>query len=166
VRIIVSDASSLILLAKTDMLETYSHRVTLIAPTAVFQEAASSALQARYADARTISALADAGRLHVEKVTSRRKLPIALGTGEAQTIRLFLQSKADAVLSDDGRAIRTCRMLGVPFSTTPRVIVDLHRAELVTTREARRSLEKLAIIGRYAPEIVAAALVRLTEEQA
>jgi predicted nucleic acid-binding protein len=105
----------------------------------------------------------DEGLLRVASVRSRRKLPLALGRGEAAAIRLFLQERADLLLTDDGRAIRTCRLLAIPFTTTPRVVVDLHRDGALDTATARRALEKLAVVGRYTREIIAAALVALRE---
>jgi predicted nucleic acid-binding protein len=163
VRVVVADACSLILLAKCSALRSYAERVTLMAAARAIRECASPALGRRHADAATIAALVDDGLLRVTAVRGRRKLPLALDPGEATTIRLFLQASADRVLSDDGRAIRACRLLGLPFTTSPRVVVDLHAAGAVPLGAARRSLEKLAVVGRYAPEIIAAALTELQE---
>jgi predicted nucleic acid-binding protein len=146
------------------LLDVYAGQVTLITPTAVYEESASPKLLERHPDARRIARAAEAGALRVENVTSRRRLPIPLGPGETATIRLYLARRADLVLSDDGRAIRACRLIGATFTTTPRVVVDLHFVGRISLVEARRTLEKLAVIGRYAPEIIAAALTALREK--
>jgi predicted nucleic acid-binding protein len=162
-RVVVADASSLILLAKCGLLRSYVGQVELLAAARVVQEAASSSLQQTYPDAALISELVSEGLVRVLTVRSRRQLPIALGAGEAATLRLFVQEEADRVLSDDGRALRACRLLGFPFTTTPRVAVDLVAARAVDGSEARRALEKLAVVGRYAPEVIGAALAALKE---
>lgn len=126
-------------------------------------EVATPKLQRRHPDAVRIARAVEEGLLVIVPVRSRRTLPIALGAGEAATIRLFIQEKADLVLSDDGRALRACRILDIPFSTTPRVIVDLRRAGVLDRADARRALEKLAVVGRYANEVIASALSALEE---
>lgn len=78
-------------------------------------------------------------------------------------MRLFGEIGAALVLCDDGRAIRVCRLLGIPFTTTPRVVVDLVHGHALRRRDGRRALEKLAVVGRYAREIIAAALSALEE---
>ena len=161
----MADASSLILLAKCSLLRTYVERVTLIAPRRVVEEAAGPELRESFPDAELIARCVEEGLLRGEVVHSRRKLPLALGVGEAEAIRLFLERKADVLLSDDGRALRTCRLLDVPFTTTPRVVVDLRRHGEIGPARARRALEKLAVVGRYSRDIIAAALAALQETQ-
>jgi predicted nucleic acid-binding protein len=163
VRVVVADASSLILAAKCEVLRPYAGRVEIIVPREVVREVATPELRRRHVDAMRIAEAIDEGLLRVASVRSRRKLPLALGRGEAAAIRLFLQERADLLLTDDGRAIRTCRLLAIPFTTTPRVVVDLHRDGALDTATARRALEKLAVVGRYTREIIAAALVALRE---
>lgn len=163
VRIVVADASSLILMAKCSLLRPYGERADLVVARRVLQEVATRDLQRTYPDALDIARAVERGTLRVIPVRTRRKLPISLGPGEAATIRLFLQEDADLVLSDDGRAIRACRILELPFTTTPRVVVDLHRAGALSHERARHALEKLAVIGRYANEVIAAALNALEE---
>ena len=75
------------------------------------------------------------------------------GRGEAAAIRLLLQADADLLLSDDGRAIRTCRIMGLPFITAPRVVVDLYRDGVIRLSRARAALEMLAVAGRYARDV-------------
>lgn len=163
-RVVVADASSLILLTKCSLLRKYANRVELITSRVVVDEVASSSLQRLHPDAVEIArAIAD-GVLGAKPVRSRKKLPLTLGRGEAAAIRLFVEEDAALVLTDDGRGLRTCRLLSIPFTTTPRVTVDLHRVGDVSTVEARRALEKLAVIGRYSSEIIAAALTALKED--
>jgi predicted nucleic acid-binding protein len=163
--LVVADASSLILLAKCSLLRAYGQRVTLLAPRRVLEEASAPELWPAHPDAEEIARCAEEGLLRVEVVRSRRELPLNLGEGEADAIRLFLARRADLLLSDDGRALRTCRLLGVPFTTTPRVIVGLRTCGAISLGRARRALEKIAVAGRYSREVIAAALAALLEAQ-
>lgn len=155
----------MILLAKCAVLRDYSRRVDLQVPLQVLDEVASAPLVLRYADAALVAGLVEEGSLRAVEVVSRRSLPLALGGGEAAAVRLFLQADADLLLSDDGRAIRTCRIMRVPFTTSPRVVVDLYRQGVIRLRKARTALETLSVAGRYARDVIAAALVALQEEQ-
>jgi predicted nucleic acid-binding protein len=161
--VVVADASSLILLAKCSLLRSYGQRVALVAPRRVLAEAAGEKLWQNHPDAEEIARCAEEGLVRAEVVTSRRVLPFALGAGEADAIRLFLAMGADLLLSDDRKALRTCRVLGIPFTTTPRVIVDLRHSGAIPQADARRALEKVAVAGRYSRDVIAAALAALQE---
>ena len=53
----------------------------------------------------------------------------------------------------------TARFFNVPFIITPKIVVELFRLQKISFKTARESLEKLAKIGRYSPEICAEALI-------
>jgi predicted nucleic acid-binding protein len=163
VLVVVADASSLILLAKCSLLGVYGRQVTLRAPRQVLREAAAEELWEEHPDAAEIARCTEQGLVKEAVVRSRRRLPLSLGEGEAAAIRLFLAERADLLLTDDGRALRTCRLLGVPFTTSPRVIVDLCWRGVVPPARARRALEKVAVAGRYSRAVIAAALAALLE---
>ena len=55
--------------------------------------------------------------------------------------------------------------MGLPFITSPRVVVDLYHDGVIRLSRARTALETLAVAGRYARDIIAAAFVALQEEQ-
>ncbi len=162
-RLVVADASSLILLAKISLLEAFGRRVSLLAPRRVLAEASAKRLWPAHPDAAEIARCAQEGLIQGVAVKSRRKLPLALGGGEAAAIRLVLERRADLLLSDDGRALRACRLLGIAFTTSPRVIVDLCLRRAISQERARRALEQLAVVGRYSRDVIAAALAALQE---
>jgi hypothetical protein len=66
---------------------------------------------------------------------------------------------------DDGKAIKAARFFGVPFIVSPKMVVELHRLEKIPLKKARKALEKLGNIGRYSPEIIAAAFIALMEDR-
>lgn len=162
-RVVVADASSLILLAKCSVLLDYSRRVDLQIPRESFEEVASASLVRRYADAARVAGLAKDGSIRVVEGTSSLDLPRVLGRGEAAAIRLWFDADADLVLSDDGRAIRTCRIMKIPFTSSPPVVVDLCRTGAISLTKARMAIETLAVNGRYSRDIIATALVALQE---
>ena len=49
--------------------------------------------------------------------------------------------------------------MGLPFITSPWVVVDLYRDGVIRLSRARAALEMLAVAGRYARDVIAAALV-------
>jgi predicted nucleic acid-binding protein len=160
---VVADASSLILLAKCGLLRAYAGRVALVAPREVVEEAAARELWEIHPDAQEIARCIEEDLLRVKSVTAARELPLDLGAGEAAAVRLFLDETADLLLSDDRRALIACRLLAIPFTTTPRVIVDLRASGAIPAEGARRALEKVAVAGRYSRDVIAAALAALQE---
>ena len=162
VKILIADSSSLILLAKTGVLVRLVQMATVVLPVAVYEEVCGQAHVHAYSDARTVASLVEGERLLVRRVASLVDLPVALGVGEHEAISLFLQEKADAVLTDDGRAIRVCAFLGIPHVASPRVVVDLFLLRQMTRSEARTALNGLATYGRYSPDVIAAAFDELS----
>src|ERR1700741_1131727 len=113
---LVADSSSLILLGKRSLLKTLTQVVGLYIPETVFQECAGENLRQKHPDAIGIWELVKEKKIHVEKLNKRRE------KGEDEAILLFKEIKADIFLSDDGRAIKICKVLKIPFTTSPRVI--------------------------------------------
>jgi hypothetical protein len=69
-----------------------------------------------------------------------------------------------AVLAtDDGKAIKTCRFLNLPFIISPKIATELYRHGCIEVSLAKTAIEKMRIEGRYAPDIIAEALLRLKE---
>ncbi len=165
-KVVVSDTSSLILLSKAGVLEKACGRYEIYIPPSVEAEASSSKLRAKYANAVQIHELIRSKALKVRKLTVRkRKMPITLGTGEADAIRLFLEIQAQSLLTDDGKAIKVCRMLGIPFIISPNIVFSLYKNEELTYSEALQSVEKLRLFGRYSPDIIAASLLKIQREK-
>jgi hypothetical protein len=67
-----------------------------------------------------------------------------------------------AVLAtDDGKAIKTCRFMNLPFIISPKIATELYRRGRIEGPLAKAAIEKMRIEGRYAPDIIAEALLRL-----
>ena len=160
-KLLVADASSLILLAKTGVLSVLVEAATVLVPSSVHEEVCGPAHVHLYVDAALVKEMVAEGSLSVLEVSLERELPVALGRGERDAILLYFQEEADAVLSDDGRAIRACKLLGVNYIPSPRMVLELHGEGLLSRVRARSALEKLARFGRYSPDIISASFERL-----
>ena len=64
-------------------------------------------------------------------------------------------------LTDDGRAIRICKVLKIPFTTSPRVVIDLYQRGVIDIDKAKEALNKLEILGRHSKDIISSALLEL-----
>ena len=164
-KIIVADSCALILLAKSGLLMALTEFRRVIVPAAVFEEVVNQDTIEKFPDAKTISVLTSRG--NIEMVATKlpdRKPPITLGKGEWEAIRLAQEMGESAVLAtDDGKAIKTCRFLNVPFIISPKIATELYRCGHIERTLAKAAIEKMRIEGRYTPDIIAEALLRLEE---
>lgn len=163
---LILDSSSLILLTKCDVITEVSKLFELILPAAVFHETASENLLDRFPDAAVIASMVDDGILKVSPpVEDGLPMPFAVHRGEKEALLLSLHGNRSMLATDDGRAIRAARFLRIPFIISPRMVLRLAAQKLISYSKARMSLEKLAKIGRYPPEIIAEALLSLLEDR-
>ena len=163
--IIVADSCALILLAKSGLLKALTEFRRVIVPAAVFEEVVNQDMIEKFPDAKSISVMASQGNIEiVSKELPDRKPPITLGKGEWAAIRLAQEMGEGAVLAtDDGKAIKTCRFLNLPFIISPKIATELYRRGRIEWPLAKAAIEKMRIEGRYAPDIIAEALLRLKE---
>jgi predicted nucleic acid-binding protein len=162
----VADSSALILLAKCSLLEIACELFDVIVPDTVIIEVASEKLVKNYPDAALISGLASNGTIKVQSPGSDRPpIPLSLHRGEEDALFLAIKLGRSLLATDDGKAIKAARFFNVPFIVTPKIVVELFRLQKISLKKARESLEKLAKIGRYSPEIIAEALIMLMEKE-
>ena len=162
----VADSSTLILLAKCSLLEIVCKLFEVFVPRTVTIEVASENLVREYPDAALISELVSKKAIKVKRPGNAGfSMPISLHQGEKDALLLAIKLNRALLATDDGRAIKAARFLKVPFTVTPRIVVELFRLQKISFKKARDSLEKLSKIGRYSPEIIADALVSLMEEK-
>lgn len=163
--IIVADSCALILLAKSGLLKALTEFRRVIVPAAVFEEVVNQDTIEKFPDAKSISVMTSRGNIElVSRELPDRKPPVTLGKGEWAAIRLAQEMGESAVLAtDDGKAIKTCRFLNLPFIVSPKIATELYRHGRIERPLAKAAIEKMRIEGRYAPDIIAEALLRLEE---
>lgn len=151
----VFDTSTLILLAKIDLLRTIGKRTKVVIPHAVEQEGTRSA---RLFDAQYIRRMIDEQLIHVvadpeHDALQRLRHDFRLGKGEAACLALAIRQRW-MMATDDGQAIKACKVLGVHFTTALGLLVRSVEEHLITREQALANLERLKSYGWYAPMLI------------
>jgi len=151
---VVLDASTLILLAKSDLLPLLAESTQINIPEEVQQEAL--ARKGSY-DALMIEEMVRSGRIRVSKLgrADRRKrvqADFGIETGEAAA--LVLAKESDQPLgTDDGPAIKAAKIMGVSFFTAIHVLLELYEKGRIDEKVALAKLDALQKVGRYSVQI-------------
>jgi len=162
---IVFDASTLILIAKIEVLSGFleSVRLQVCVPGEVAKE--SCAIK-QSLDALLIQKAINESKIRVVAVRERKlvaklRRDFGLGMGEAEAIALAHFEKAALIGIDDKNGINACKLLGIPFTTAIGLLIRLHEKGLLTTEEALVKLTQLGQHGRYKRSILEDAKRRL-----
>ena len=160
----VFDASTLILLAKIDLLGTVAKEHSIVI-TPIIQEEATrltledSKLIARLVRERTIK-VRGVGGASADIKRLQRDFHIASGEASSLWLAHMLQ---DTLATDDGRTIKAAKVLRVPFVTAVHFLIASYRRGEVSKDLASVKLEKLAKFGRYHPRIIEHARAQFDE---
>lgn len=152
---IVSNASTLILLAKTDLLRLWLGQIkTLVIPPEVQEE--TTAHQEGY-DARLIAQCINEKKIIVEEAP-KEKIRSALrefhlGIGEAAAYALFNREKYQAIMTDDGELIKLCRLENIEYMGALAIVLAMFRKGIIAREEALDKMEQLRRWGRYSKEV-------------
>jgi predicted nucleic acid-binding protein len=162
--VIIFDASTLILLAKIDILETFALTFPeeLVIPLGVKEEACrkegeETPLIENLLRRNTIRVL----KVKDTKIVKRLMDDFHINGGEAEAVSLALQEKALIVATDDRNAIRACKMLKIDFTTAIAILIRTFEKKLIDRDEAIIKLQKLEVIARYSRAIMEDARERI-----
>jgi predicted nucleic acid-binding protein len=155
---IVFDASTLILIAKAELLDSFLTGIELEAAIPVEVEKECCGVK-KSLDALLIQKALDELRIKVIAVKNRKLVvklqgDFGLGRGEAEAIVLALAEKADVLGIDDKNGINACKLLGIAFTTAIGILVRSREKGLLTGSEALSKLATLAKHGRYKESIL------------
>jgi predicted nucleic acid-binding protein len=161
---VVLDASTLILLAKSDLLMLLADRTEIQIPREVEGEAVA---REELYDARMIKEMLSSGKIQVTKsVPSGRlrrvQVDFGLEAGEAAALILAKESN-QALGTDDGPAIKAAKIIGVPFFTAIHVLLELYQKDRISREAALARLDTLQKVGRYNAQILEDARKRIIE---
>ncbi len=152
---LVSNTSTLVLLAKIGFLEAFievSPPITI--PVQVKQEALFDK-DSYYA--KLIQKLIKNKKIRIVAVNNAILTKILsnfrLDEGEAATYALFDAKKHAAILTDDGELIKLCKLEKVPFICAMAVVIRLYERKKLSKEETIKKLEELHIIGRYSEKL-------------
>lgn len=156
----VFDSSTLILLAKTELVRLVSEDIQIIIPKMVRVECTHKDIF----DARLISSLitkekvkvANVKREPVEKLLKDFKIH----AGEAEALALALKRQLP-LAADDLPTIKVCKILNIKFATAIHFLINQTEEGKIDRDTAIVKLEKLSLYGRYNRRIIDDAAKRL-----
>ncbi len=161
---VVFDASTIILLAKTDILELFiaNYRGRILIPQTVKLEITSGGRE----EALLITKLIESKKIEISKVKNSRHIKKLMGdfnidSGEAEAIILAIQEGASMVATDDRNAIRACKLLKINFITAIAILIRAFEKNLIDRDESLIKLHKLQSVGRYSKAIIEDAIKQL-----
>jgi len=158
--VLIFDASTLILLAKVEILDVFldDFKGPVLLPEAVEAECIGG--QPR-PDGMLIQQRIREGRLVVEpvrqpRVTARLIQDFRIGLGEAEALALALEKEEDAavVATDDRNAIRACKVLRLEFVSSLGILVRAVEKRLLTPDDGKRFLKRLVSYGRFKASLI------------
>lgn len=159
------DASTLILLAKTELLTTFLD--SFGGEVLITEEVERECCRAKKSlDALLIEKAITDKRIVVKALKAKqlcRKIrsDFGLGSGEAETIAMAFSSKSQLVAIDDKNGINACKLLKLPFATAINILLRMQEKGLIEREAALIKLEALERYGRYKSDIIADARSRL-----
>lgn len=154
---IVFDSSTLILLAKIELLDTFleNYDDEVIIPKKVYEE---STVKDTF-DAQLIKKRVEEEKIKIISIknTEMKKKVIGdfkLGEGEAEAIVLALEKKAEAIALDDRLGINACKLLNLSFINAIAVLIRTYEKKLISKEKVFSLLDKISYYGRYSREII------------
>ena len=161
---VIFDSSTLILLARCGLLESFIGRTKrqIIIPLAVRNET----MQPGKEETPFIEKLLEQGTILTKQVGNDAGIQklmkdFAIDRGETEAILLAHGAGNAIVATDDRNAIRACRMLGLGYITTLSIVISLCEHGALSQPEAILKLEHLQRIGRYSKRIMEEAVATL-----
>ncbi len=155
---VIFDASTLILLAKAELLEKFLDvsKIHAVVPREVAREACE---EKQSLDSLVIQRLMSEKRIRVESLPDRQlfermRRELGLGAGEAEAIALALAKKAQLVATDDRNAINACKLVNVPFTTALGILTRMYEEGVLDQRDALSRLATFEKAGRYKKSIL------------
>ena len=163
---IVFDSSTLILLAKTNLLELFvsNFRGRVLIPLKVRTEACIEERE----ETPLISKLIKDKKIELLEAKNSRQIKklmddFNIDAGEAEALTLAIQEGAGIIATDDRNAIRACKILKLDFITAIAVLIRAFEKNLIDRDEAIVKLQKLKSVGRYSRTIIEDAVKRIKE---
>ncbi|MFZ2938225.1 MAG: hypothetical protein WA066_05945 [Candidatus Omnitrophota bacterium] len=159
---IIFDTSTLILLAKIEILKVITQTQEILISKEVEAEATC---RPEFLDAKIIIELIKTRKIKVTRVKNpvllkRFQDDFAIAEGEASVLLLARQKQA-ILATDDGQTIKACKVLGVKFVTAIHFLLSVYYKRKITRELALVKLERLKNLGRYNARIISDAVKRI-----
>jgi predicted nucleic acid-binding protein len=154
---IILDASTIILLAKIGILETFVSNFPgqVLIPEKVRGEVCIKEME----ETPLIERLIKERKIYVAKIRKTmvmRQLmdDFSIDVGEAGALTLAVNKKDAMIATDDRNAIRASKLLKIGFTTAIAILVRTFEKDLIDKEEALIKLQKLESIARYSRAII------------
>jgi predicted nucleic acid-binding protein len=162
---IVFDSSTLILLAKVELLDDFlgDYQGKVLIPPEVEEE---SCARKESFDALLLRKRIQENRIMVAKVSSGRlreqlMRDFNICRGEAEALALAIEKKANLVATDDKNAVKACKLLKIPFASAIAILIRMADKRLLDKDRIKTMLDALQKYGRYSDAIIKDARERL-----
>jgi beta-phosphoglucomutase len=148
----ISDANSLIYLAKTGLLGPFLEVSQVFLPQTVLDECLEKSSQ--HSDASEIDHAVHAHLIQVVEDGPASALLPKMGKGEKAVLNLFKPEMADWILTDDGEAVKYCRRHQLPLFSSPFVPALLFQKNKIHLGPALQAIQHLSKIGYFSNEVI------------
>lgn len=150
------DASTLILAAKTELLDLFADMAN--GPAVIALEVEKEATQKKTFDALLIKQRIEDKKITIKKVKNNAMVKTVmidfnLHKGEAETITLCLENSG-AIATDDYNAMKACTVLKINYVSSLGILLQLYKQKKLNKEETKLKLEQLAKYGRFSTEIL------------
>lgn len=156
---IVADSSSLILLAKSGLIDHFVKSSDILIPKSVYKESVEKGKAKGYQDSYKLEKLLQESKIKIKEPSDKTKKRIeslcSLYLGEKDTLALALEENIP-VICDDKKGINACKVLGIKFTTALNILLALFNKRKISKNDAITALEKLKEFGWYSYELVEA----------
>jgi glycosyltransferase involved in cell wall biosynthesis/predicted nucleic acid-binding protein len=148
---IVSDSSTLILLARSGAIEKME--CVFLIPSSVYEESIMRAKEKGFEDAYLLEKFVEEKRIKVLEVKGEmgRKIQnfFNLHSGERDAIALTIELGKKYIFCDDKKAINACKILRLKFISALDILLAMYRREKISKEDTKKYLDKLEEFGWY-----------------
>jgi len=154
---IAVDASTLILMAKTELLDLFldnSGLKVFISRAVEKESTAKQCFDARLIERRILEKKIFVREVKNQGMVEKIGRDFKLHSGEAETIVLCVENGFCLIGTDDFNAMKACVVLNVPFTSAIEILLKLNQKNILTGEETLAKLGQLEYYGRYSGEII------------
>ncbi len=160
---IVKDAMVVIHLAKITLLEkSCSYFRKVIIPMRVYEEI-NAGLEFGHSEVILIEDLIKIKKIEVQKIKNKNLLKKAnefnLQQGEAESVALYWEMRADYLATDDDNVRRKKDILNLKIIGTPAIVIKLYRNNKIEKEKFLESVKRLKEIGWFSNSVIDKMLV-------
>jgi len=142
---IVADSSTIIYLEKIGMLKKYAAFKKLLVPKPILNELIQKKTETNYRKLTEI--------LWYDTTDTMAAKFLPLTYPDCLLIDGYHRTRADGILTDDGKICKYCKKKEIPYLNTPMCLFSLVVNQIIDRQEYRNKLREVYKIGRYSKAI-------------